>query len=424
MGHNSADEGRPNVKTLLVALIVIGFWADVSQTRVVEAAPSFEAIRPSARNTVFWHEDMESGAAGWYSVDEGYSVDEIKFHVDAYYAYPDGTPPDYSYWCGELNPDFISGDGYGNSWDQRLDLPQIDLTGAVYPILTFCYRHDSEPDFDFTWVQAESLGEYVDLNQGYTGVSSGWQCTGAYGYVLLPYGNPLRVRFRFVSDAEWSDEDWLYDSDGGAFHCDEIEVYDYFTGSQYFYDDVEDGVGLCTPSVPNVHYAGDWWNVVYDYCSSHSPPHSWWCGDFADTTHVPAFLRNTLYSPVVDIRGAATCTLRFALHAEIPLDGQDYWIESASTDGGMGWHSLGSYWGDFGGCSGWAVHGLQGVDLGPYLPGTGFFQFRLTLATDGNGCGPGIAGGAGINLDDVRLEGVQVSAVMCRSWGEIKALFR
>jgi len=407
-----------------IGLLVVTLAAAPACARVTSATPSSAARTPSPRNTVFWYDDMEGGAPGWYSVDEGYPVVPIKFHVDSYFAYEDGALPDYSYWCGELNPTFSTHDGYGNSWDQRLDIPPVDLTGATYPVLTFCYRHDSEVGFDFTWVEAESLGTYVNLNAGYDGKSGGWQCLGTYGFTVADYDNPLMARFRFVSDGEWSDEDWLYDSTAGAFHCDEIRVFDFYSGFTFFYDDVEDGIGFCTPSVPEVVYAGDWWNVVYDYCSSYSPPHSWWCGDFADTAHLPSHLGDALFSPIVDVRYAATCTLRFALHAELPGNGADYWTESVSTNGGMSWYQIGSYWGDFGSCSGWAEHGFHGIDLAPYLPGTGYLQFRLKLVTDANGCAAGAAGGAGVNLDDTWLEGSAVSAVQEKSWGAIKALFR
>jgi hypothetical protein len=102
-----------------------------------------------------------------------------------------------SWWCG--NFDYDMDGGYGNGWDDRLELPPIyvnpvpveDVSWAVLkalyrdgtsgdrkgrgrdpvmPVLTFAYRHDSEIGYDFTYVQAESSGAYVNLNRGYDGV--------------------------------------------------------------------------------------------------------------------------------------------------------------------------------------------------------------------------------------------------------------
>ena len=184
---------------------------------------------PLARDRAFllWHDDNESGGTGWTHGDNTATATP-HFHVDTYYAWPGGT---YSYWCGELNPDFTGGDGYGNAWDERLLLPPLDLSSpqAVYPVLTFRFRHDCEPDYDYTYVQAESTGHYVNLNRGYDGVQP-WTDIGPYGFELSDYDDPLQVRFRFISDGAWSDEDGLYLSVAGGFAVDNIKVYDFSTG--------------------------------------------------------------------------------------------------------------------------------------------------------------------------------------------------
>jgi hypothetical protein len=358
---------------------------------------------------------MESGTAGWTHVDNTATASPM-FHLDSYLAY-DGS---YSWWCGQLDAGFAGGDGYANGWDQRLDLPATDISGASYPILTFAYRFDSEPAYDFTYVQAESSGAYVNLNNGYDGSSAGWQDIGTYGFVLSTYDNPVRVRFRFISDGAWSDADGLYDSDGGAFHCDNIRIFDYFGGYEYFYDDGESG-GLCVPSVPAS--SGDWWHLIDRACPAYSDPHSWWCGDDADTTVTPPNLDNSLISPAVNIVGSATCTLRMLLHAEVPTVDNDYWMEEITTDGGSTWHATGTWWGDFGQCDGWGTSGVNGVNISDYLPGSSF-KFRLTFFTTDNGCGPSVAGGAGIMLDDIWLEDWTGSPVERTTWGQVKAMYR
>ena len=338
---------------------------------------------------------MESGTNGWTSVDNTATI-STKFHLDTYLAY-EGT---YSWWCGELNPDFTGGDGYGNSWDQRLEIPPTDLSGATYPILTYAYRHYSEPDYDFTYVQAESNGVYMNLARGYDGSSGGWHDLGLYGFTLSGYDNPLKVRFRFVSDGAWSDEDGLYASDGGAFHCDNLKVFDYYGGYIYFYDDGESG-GLCIPSHPTG--SGDWWHIIDRACSAYSGTHSWWCGDDADTSLIPPSLSNSLISPHIDLTGVLVCTVRLAMHVEIPTVDDDYVAFSASNDSGANWTNLGAWWGDFGECSGWGSFLLEkGFDLGAQglLPAPDIL-LRIIMHTTDNGCGPGAGGGAGVMIDDV-----------------------
>lgn len=401
---------------LAIAAVLLGVSTAPGAARKDIAQPAGKVdIHNSRSPIILWFDDMESGTVGWTHVDNTATASP-QFHLDGYLAY-EGN---YSWWCGRLDPGFAGGDGYANGWDQRLDIPSTDVTGSTYPILTYAYRHDSEPAYDFTYVQAESNGVYVDLNRGYDGSSGGWQDIGVYGFVMLNYDNPLRIRFRFVSDGAWSDADGLYDSDGGAFHCDNVKIFDYFSGYVYFYDDGESG-GLCSPSVPAS--SGDWWHLIDRACAAYSDPHSWWCGDDADTSLIPPNLNNSLISPAVNIVGSATCTLRFLLHAEVPTVDNDWWEEEVTTDGASTWHQTGAWWGDFGQCDGWGTSGINGVDISPFLPGTSF-KFRLTFYTTDNGCGPGAAGGAGIMLDDIWLEDWTGSPVERTTWGQVKAMYR
>ena len=372
------------------------------------------------RAFLLWHTDNEDGGIGWTHGDNTATA-TAHFHVDTYYALPGGT---YSYWCGEFNPGFTGGEGYGNGWDDRLLLPPVDLTNppATYPVLTYSYRHDTEPGYDYVWAQAESAGVFVNLNRGYDGPSGGWQDVGVYGFVLSAYDAPLSVRFRFVSDAVYSDEDGVYDSDGGAFHVDNIKVFDYFSGHVYLFDDVEDGTGLCTPAVPPS--AGDYWHLIDRLCPAISDPHCWWCGDDADTSLIPPGLDNWLMSPMVDLSGAVATTLRFILHTEVPTVDDDYWTEEVTMDGGDNWYLNGTFWGDFGQCDGWSLRAIiEGVNLVPYVTDDNVFAFRVTMHTTDNGCGPGAGGGAGLFIDDLYVEGY-VSPVEMSSWARLKAMYR
>jgi hypothetical protein len=405
----------------VAALIcVLAILQSAAGAKLAQDVPFTNKVPQRDRAFLLWHDDAESGENGWTHGDNTAGA-APQFHVDTYLAWPGGT---YSYWCGRLDPSFSGGDGYGNGWDERLDLPLIDVgrPPAAYPVLTFKMRYDSEPEYDFTYVQAESLGQFVSLNRGYDGSSGGWTDLGVYGYLLLGYDNPLKIRFRFVSDAAYSDEDDVYDSDGGAFHVDDLSVFDYFSGYVFFSDDVEDGVGLCTASVPGA--AGDWWHIVDKPCSAFSDPHCWWCGDDADTTLIPPGLDNWLMTPMIDLSGALATTLRFLLHVEVPQVDDDYWTEEITMDGGDVWNLSGTYWGDYGTCEGWSLRALlYGINLTPFVTDDNMFAFRLTMRTNDNGCGPGAGGGAGVMLDDLFLEGY-ASPVEQSSWGSIKAMYR
>jgi len=402
-------------RTLCVLIVVAAVFAlaATATARRTVADYTNEVDLPDSRSpVVLFFDDMEGGVAGWTTVDNTATA-TTHFHLDTYMAY-EGT---YSWWCGTF--DYDADGGYGNSWDDRLLIPTTDLSAATYPILTYAFRHDSETGYDYTYVQAESMGVFVNLNRGYDG-SAPWTDIGLYGFILDTYDNPLNARFRFLSDGAWSDQDGLYLSVAGGFMCDIVKVFDYFGGYVYFFDDGESG-GLCVPGVPSS--AGDFWHIIDRACPAYSDPHSWWCGDDSDTTLTPPNLNNSLISPAINIVGSGTCTLRMLLHAEVPTVDNDYWTEEVTVDGGGTWVMTGAWWGDFGSCDGWGTSGIAGVDISPLLPGTAF-QFKLTFYSTDNGCGPGAAGGAGIMLDDTWLEDWTGSAVEEQSWGSIKAMYR
>jgi hypothetical protein len=397
-----------------IILVAVAFLPAGAKLRL--ATPTQSLSQPRYPNTVFWEDDIEGDTSEWSTYDFS-SGATPHFHADTYMAYEG----DYSWWCGTFAYD---GDGgYGNSWDDRLDIPQLDLTAATYPILTYAFRHDSESGYDFTYVQVESMGSYVDLNRGYDGAAP-WTDIGTYGFSLAPYDSPFTCRFRFISDGAWSDEDGLYESVGGAFMCDIVKVFDYYGGYVYFFDDVEDGVGECIPSVPSA--SGDFWHVIDRKCPAYSDPHSWWCGDDADTGFVPPNLQDGLYSPQVDLTHALTCTVHFAQHFAIPTVDNDY-IAYYGSCNGTDYYGIASFWGDFEQCDGWGTTALDiGFDIDQFC---GFHEMTLggflwVMYTTDNGCGPAVAGDAGAMIDDVWFEGVHEDPVSQASWTSIKALYR
>jgi hypothetical protein len=358
-------------------------------------------------------DDLESGAPGW-SHGDGTATAVPHFHVDTYLAYS-GT---YSWWCG--NFDYDADGGYGNSWDDRLDIPTTPWPAGSYEVITFAYRNDTEPLYDYSYVDAESSGAYVHLNRGFDGVHP-W---GVTGYYLGNKDNPTVARFRFVSDGAWSDADGLYLSVGGAFMCDEIHIWDYNTGTTHFFDDVESG-GLCTPSVPAA--AGDYWHLVEDECLAFSDPTVWVNTEQPEENFVPPGVQNWLRSPTACIEEAYACTTYFIIQFFTPTVDNDYWTETVYIDGeGTQLHA---WWGDqcdagYDECD----HFLGGDDVTPYLmPGSAELYHEWVYYTTDNGAGPDICNHAGITIDDYGVYGVDCpcqNPVEETSWGKVKSMYR
>ena len=401
------------MKKLFIVLAIMALFVGMASAKLTVATPTHELRESNRANEVFWCDDIEGDVSAWSSVDFSAGA-APHFHWDTYMAFAG-----QSWWCG--NFDYDADGGYGNSWDDRLVIPTLDLTVATYPILTYAFRHDSETAYDFTYVQAESLGVYVNLNRGYDGTQP-WTDIGIYGFVLVTYDDPFNARFRFLSDGAWSDQDGLYLSVGGGFAVDNVKVFDYFTGQVFFYDD-EPGADDCVPAVPGA--AGDFWHVIDRACPAYSDPHSWWCGDDADTSLVPPMLQNGLFTPTVDISGAAACTAYMAVHFAVPTVDNDYCAFYGSA--GFGYYGIVAYWGDFGACSGWGSTGLNvGFDITQFdAPPFGMGGFLWIMYTTENGCGPGAGGDAGVMIDNVCFEGpLAGTPVEESSWGSIKAMYK
>jgi len=286
----------------------------------------------------------------------------------------------------------------------------------------FQYRNDSELGYDFTFVQAESAGTWVNLNRGYNG-RIGW---GPVAYYLGNKDNPAVCRFRFQSDGAWSDEDGLYDSVGGGFACDDIEIMDYITSDVLFFDDVETG-GLCVPSIPAA--AGDYWHLDNWLCRAYSGNHYWeicW----PSTTFVQPSLQNWLQTPVVDVpswMNVTACTLWYVGQIFWPGAQEGVWTEEVSVDGGTSWWQVGAWYGDqcgwgYGPCD----HFLFSMSFTPFLPGH-HLAARWTVLTDelGNTADPACPYlSAGMAIDDTWITFTWDTPVEETSWGKIKSLYR
>jgi hypothetical protein len=353
-----------------------------------------------SRTVVFFYDNIESGNTGWTHGD--YTTTAVPhFHVDTYMAYGGSG---HSWWCGNFNYD--ADGGYGNNWTDLLvlaptNVPEMARGNRADLAIAFAYRCDSEAGYDFTYVQAESGGVYVNLNGGYDGQVP-WTSTMFY---LGDKDVPPQCRFRFHSDGAGSDEDGD-NTVGGGFACDDIEIYDTVTGDVIFRDDVESG-GLCSPATSGL-VAGDYWHIE-QCCKSASMSHCWSVA-WPDTSFVQPNLQNWLMSPVVTITNAATCTLSYRRHRATPTVDNDYYVEELYVDGT--WYTCGAWWGDICDANGVAyvcypssIQGRKAWILDSLLPANQV-AYRWTYYTTDNGAGPDACHSAGLFIDDFRVCGL------------------
>jgi hypothetical protein len=187
---------------------------------------------------------------GWYGVDLSIYATGTYFHVDDFSGLGGGTygglvpiEGSQSLWCGAradgsspILCSYADLPGYGNSWYQQFASAEISHSGDV--TLEFLAHYDSEPGYDYTYIQYESnTGNWITLltldDEGDLAASE-----------LIPEDSlegSVTLRFLFESDGAWSDQDGLWDTDG-AIIIDSLVVRDS-TGVLNYQDFESEAVG-------------------------------------------------------------------------------------------------------------------------------------------------------------------------------------
>jgi hypothetical protein len=183
---------------------------------------------------------------GWTSRDP--TVQPKYFHVEDFAGLGGGdfgglSPLEgaNSLWCG-LRPDpvalcgWASLPGYGNGWIQDFESIAFPVSGDVG--VTFLFRFNSEPSYDYTRMQY-----LTKTGRWHTQIDTDWWLPMYSADTLMTTTIPadsldgfVKLRFHFTSDGAWSDKDGYFNSDG-AVVIDSLTVTD--SGGLIDYQDFE-----------------------------------------------------------------------------------------------------------------------------------------------------------------------------------------
>ena len=214
-----------------------------------------------------WYNFETSNWQGWTKLDRTAQV-ETFFHVDDFAGLGGGSfgglvplQGSKSMWCGvRANPadpylcGWLRAPGYGNDWEQYLTTSAISFVGAI----TFDYRvaYDSEPGYDYTYVEYDAGGN------NWVRIAAYDDCGDSVASHFLPLPQArTKLRFHFSADGAWSDEDGLWNTDGGCI-VDELRIRD--SAGLNAYQDFEGvpvgakkaGIWTAAPASPYGSYVG------------------------------------------------------------------------------------------------------------------------------------------------------------------------
>ena len=176
-----------------------------------------------------------------------------------------GLGGNWSFWVGLTAAEaayacYQTGRGYGNNWDTSIS-KVFNYNGTDNVTLSFKYNLNTDNYRDVIRVEVEDVSAGTTKLVAFgTGVSA-----GSYTKILKPgtdlptVAGPIRIRFRFVSDATGSDEDGGYPTTCGAFAVDDISVT---SPSLSFFDNFEAGSDGWALDPPQPGAGGDWSDIV------------------------------------------------------------------------------------------------------------------------------------------------------------------
>ncbi len=131
---------------------------------------------------------------------------------------------------------YVGGAGYGNRWDTTLSRDFFWMSGTVN--LSYKYSYETEPSYDYLFTDITTNGNTTTLAT-YTGTGSGTASINITPF--LAFNKPFTIKFHFMSDPAWSDEDGLNPTTCGAVTLDDISVASGGTSNSTNFETREDG---------------------------------------------------------------------------------------------------------------------------------------------------------------------------------------
>jgi len=219
-----------------------------------------------------------------------------------------------SLFCGATNAQCVDlcyveqiGTGYGNNWSQTVVTKSYTFNAGDQIQLDYDYNNESEPGYDFTdvilqyfdgadWVDYDTMAEYTDLVNGSEIID-----VDSYMAALTPPVT-FRIRFTFMADGGYSDEDGNFPTTCGGLEIDNY-VLD-INGTP----DSENFEGVAVGGLPV-----GWLKVVGG------------CGDFARVKALADLPMGLNQDPCVAILGTQWCSIADSVLVFIDEDNPSYY---------------------------------------------------------------------------------------------------
>ena len=219
----------------------------------------WEALRGTPGNPARWTFDSGVGSnfteptpepkpAGWHHRMEGWTGVDRTFNPLPYYRRSTTCALNgaYSMYAGVTTSEanalcYAAGQGYGNRWNLVVS-KTFNYPGSGNVQLSFVYRTECEPNFDYLYVNVDTTGngsqDVVNLVD-YTGNlgPSATVFTLIPGVTMRMNAGPVSIQFNATSDGAYSDEDGSYPTTCGHSSVDDVRL----TGAITDFSDFEAG---------------------------------------------------------------------------------------------------------------------------------------------------------------------------------------
>ena len=396
--------------TLSILLCALAFARSPDPTPLLPQGtaetPGHRLLQPGAQSEIpdpFAAAAMETTILGEWTFDDGLggpdpqgwttldftAVADTFFHVDDFHGLNGGDHGGLvpiqglqSLWCGTRvsgSASQYADEGYGNSWNQRFESVAFPVTGDV--TMDYLISYDSEPIYDWTYVDYLSKSGLWNTLTQYNGTGQGLDSVTVPADSLA---GTVRLRFRFLSDMGWSDEDGAYNSDGAVI-IDSLTVRD--AGGVVDFQDFEAEAVFALGTVD-----GDWMATVLpgygDYAALfdgsgvlqedplvtnntnlwgffNGSDTTYACGGHPEQLAVPyhknsdeayPWIKNGIVSPVLPVPEMAPTNqllLEFDVYRDLPVPPSApygvsyiYQVRSFLDESWQSWYGSGCYYGD------------------------------------------------------------------------------